>query len=100
MGLIIGGSIAFSIGGAFLRASEGFTRIIPTFIVAASFVLGSAFLARAVTNGNVSTTIVVGLGIEAAITVAIGLCLLGDRLTISQAVGMLLVAGGVALIHF
>ncbi len=99
MGLIIGGSLAFSIGTAFMKASQGFTRLIPTMIVALSFVLGSAFLAKAVTGTNVSTTVVVGLGIEAVITITIGTFLMGDRLSLGQMLGVLLVIGGAMLIR-
>jgi drug/metabolite transporter (DMT)-like permease len=46
-----------------------------------------------------STTVIVGLGFEALITVAIGIFLLGDSLTIRQAAGMLFVLAGAALVH-
>jgi drug/metabolite transporter (DMT)-like permease len=64
-----------------------------------SFVLGAAFLTRAVNTSNMSTTVIVGLGFEAVITVGIGFFILGDRLTIRQGAGMLLVLAGTALVH-
>ena len=96
---ILGGSFAFSIGAAFMKSSQGFTRLLPTMIVILSFLLGAAFLARAVSANNMSTTVIVGLGFEAVFTVAIGIFLLGDKLTIRQAAGMLLVLAGTALVH-
>jgi quaternary ammonium compound-resistance protein SugE len=96
---ILGGSCAFSVGAAFMKSSQGFTRLVPTTIVILSFLLGAAFLTRAVTTNNMSTTVIVGLGFEAVITVGIGIFLLGDRLTIRQAAGMLLVLVGTGLVH-
>lgn len=91
---IIMGSLAFSIGGAFMRQSDGFTKFWPSVVIAACFVVGSAFLARAVNRGGLSTTYVVGLGIEAVISVGIGLALLGERLTGAQTAGIAIIVLG------
>lgn len=99
MGFIIGGSIAFSIGGAFLKATNGFTRVIPTLIVAVCFVLGAAMLARATATMTMSTTILIGVGCEAIATVGIGVLLLGDRLSSVQALGLAFVVLGIALVR-
>lgn len=99
MTLILAGSIAFSIGGAFMKASDGLTRFTPTMVVFLSFVLGAGLLTRAVTGANLSTTVVLGLGMEAVLTVLIGFLFLGDRVSIGQAAGMLLVVVGVALVR-
>jgi multidrug transporter EmrE-like cation transporter len=97
---IIIGSLAFSIGGAFMRQSDGFTRFWPSVAIAACFVIGSAFLARAVNRGGLSTTFVIGLGIEAVISVGIGLALLGERLTGAQTAGIAIIfVGLVTLKH-
>jgi small multidrug resistance pump len=85
---VVVGSLAFSVGGAFMGMSAGFTRLWPSVVVAVCFVTGAGFLARAVHRGGLSTTYVVGLGIEAVISVAIGLAILGERLTVAQAVGI------------
>ena len=98
MSLILGGSLAFSIGAAFMKASQGLTRLTPTLVVIISSLIGVAFLAKAVRVTSTSTTIVVGLGFEALLTVAIGICLLGDRVSPRQAAGMILVIAGVALV--
>ena len=94
MATIILGSLAFSIGGAFMRLSDGFTKFWPSVIIAACFVVGAGLLARAVDRGGLSTTYVVGLGIEAVISVAIGLALLGERLTVAQTAGIAIILLG------
>ena len=100
MATIIIGSLAFSIGGAFMRQSDGFTRFWPSVVIAACFVTGAAFLARAVSRGGLSTTFVIGLGIEAVISVGIGLALLGERLTGPQTAGIaIILVGLVTLKH-
>jgi multidrug transporter EmrE-like cation transporter len=93
---IIIGSLAFSVGGAFMGHSAGFTRLWPSVIVAACFVIGSGFLARAVHRGGLSTTYVLGLGFEAVISVAIGLVLFGERLSGAQITGIAIILVGLA----
>ena len=99
MALIIGGSLAFSIGAAFMKSSEGLTRLLPTLMVVLWFLVGAALLTRAVTAESTSFAIMVSLGIEALITVLIGAFLLGDHVSFRQALGMVVVVGGVAMVR-
>ena len=97
---ILLGSVAFSVGGAFMGTSAGFTRLWPSVLVAACFVVGAGFLARAVNRGGLSTTYVLGLGVEALISVAIGLAILGERLSGPQVAGIgIVLVGLVTLKH-
>lgn len=91
---ILIGSLAFSVGGAFMGTSAGFTRLWPSVAVATCFVVGSVFLAKAVHRGGLSTTFVIGLGFEAVISVVIGLALLNERLTGAQVVGIAIILVG------
>ena len=94
MASIIIGSLAFSIGGAFMGISDGFTKFWPSVVIAACFVVGAGFLAKAVNRGGLSTTFVIGLGIEAVLSVGIGLALLGERLTAAQTAGIAIILVG------
>ena len=99
MATIIIGSLAFSIGGAFMRLSDGFTRFWPSAAIAVCFVVGAIFLTRAVNRGGLSTTFVIGLGVEAVISVGIGLALLGERLTGAQTAGIAIVLVGLVTLE-
>jgi small multidrug resistance pump len=96
---VIAGSTLFCIGGAFMKASHGFTHLGPSLVVAIAFLLGSVFLSRAVTGQMLSTTLILGLGLEALGAVAIGVLVLGERLNPSQTGGIVLVITGVALLR-
>jgi small multidrug resistance pump len=99
MATIIIGSLAFSIGGAFMRMSDGFTRFWPSMAIAVCFIVGAVFLTRAVNRGGLSTTFVIGLGVEAVISVGIGLALLGERLTAAQTAGIAIVLVGLVTLE-
>ena len=91
---VLAGSVMFCVGGAFMKASHGFTHLGPSLVV-----VGSVFLCRAVSGQMLSTTLIVGLGIEAVGAVVIGVLVLGERLNSSQAGGIALVISGVALLR-
>jgi multidrug transporter EmrE-like cation transporter len=99
MGLIIGGSFAFSVGAAFMKPSQGLTRLVPTLIVILAFSLGALMTTKAVAGQSTSTAVVVGLGIEAVVTIIIGVLVLGDHLTVRNGLGIALVLGGVFLVR-
>ena len=82
-----------------MKQSAGCTRLAPTVAVIASFVLGAVFMTRAVRHGNLATTYLLGLGIEAVFAVGIGLLVLDERLTTREGVGVLVVAVGLALLR-
>ncbi len=99
MALIIGGSFAFSIGAAFMKSSQGLTRMLPTMMVVLWFLIGAGLLTKAVTAESTSFAIMVSLGLEALITILIGAFLLGDHISARQALGMAVVIAGVALVR-
>lgn len=98
MELIIS-SVAFGVGGAFMKQSAGCTRVAPTTAVIACFVLGAVFMTRAVRHANLATTYMVGLGIEAVFAVGVGLLMLDERLTSREGIGILVIGVGLALLR-
>jgi multidrug transporter EmrE-like cation transporter len=92
-------SVAFSVGGAFMKPSNGLTQVGPSVIVVACFVCGAVLLTQAVGRGTLSTTYVLGLGIEAVVSVAVGLAVLGERLTARQVAGIGLIVLGLVVVR-
>lgn len=97
---VVVASLAFGVGGAFMKASDGFTRLWPSASVAALFIVGSVMLARAIRNDGLSTAYVVGLGIEAVVAIGLGLLLFGEHLTVPRVAGLALITVGVAVVRF
>ncbi len=93
-------SVAFAAGGALMKWSHGFSRVLPSVAIAALFLLGAAAMARAVTTDGLSTAFVMGLGIEAVLSVALGVTLLGERLRPVEWGGIGLIVLGVGLLRW
>lgn len=81
LGVVALASLAFAAGGAVMKVSDGFARLWPSLAVAALFVAGAALLARAVRTDQLATVYLIGLGLEAMITVALGMVVFGEHLT-------------------
>jgi multidrug transporter EmrE-like cation transporter len=92
-------SLAFSAGGVLMKPSGGFTRLGPSLGIVACFVLGAVLLTRAVDRGGLSTTYVLGLGLEAVVSVGAGMLLLGETLTAAQGAGIVLILGGLIAVN-
>ena len=58
-----------------------------------------AFLTVAVNRGNLSSTYVIGVGLEATLAVGFGLVVLHERLTMLQIAGMVLIICGILLLR-
>ena len=82
-----------------MKASNGFTRLWPSIAVAALFLAGSVMLARAVRGQGLSTAYVLGLGMEAVVSIGLGMWLFGERVTPGQIAGIVLITAGVAIVR-
>ena len=79
-----------------MTASAGFTRAWPSVAVVVLFGLGAFLLSRAVRIGGLSTAYTVGLGIEAVLSMGLGVYLFGERPTVLKSVGLVFILAGVA----
>ena len=95
MGYVLAASIAFGVGGALMKVSDGLHRVWPAATIGVLFLVGAVMLGRAVQREGLTVASVAGLGIEAALSVVIGRYVFGEHLTIVQAAGVVLILGGV-----
>lgn len=100
MGMVVVASVAFGVGGAFMKTSDGFSRFWPSAAVVSLFVCGSILLARAVQQQGLSVAYVVGLGIEAVVSITIGRYVFGEHLSPYQTFGVVLILAGVAGVRY
>ena len=82
-----------------MKASDGFTRPGPSAAVLALFVGGAVLLTYAVKSQSLSSAYVVGLGLEAVVSIGLGLWLFGERLTWTQGIGVVLIVAGVTSVR-
>jgi len=99
VGFVVVASLAFAIGGGLMKVAAGSHGVWPIVGAAGLFVVGALLLTRAVRTEGLSVAYVAGLGIEAFVSVAIGRYVFAERLTPPQAIGLVLIAAGIASIR-
>lgn len=82
-----------------MKSADGFSRLWPSLAVAVAFIVGAVLLTVAVRAEGLTTAYTVGLGLEALISVALGRWVFGEHMTMLQAVGVVLIIGGVASVR-
>jgi multidrug transporter EmrE-like cation transporter len=100
MGFIVAASVAFGLGGAVMKWTDGVHRPWPLVGLGVLFLTGAYLLSLAVRAEGLSVAYLVGLGVEAAIAAGLGCLVFDERLTPRQAVGLVLIAAGVASVRF
>jgi small multidrug resistance pump len=92
-------AIAFEVTAtSLLKATEGFSKLLPTLACLGAYAVSFALLSRAVRHLPVGLTYAVWSGLGTAAVVAIGAVFLGETLTVGKVVGVALVISGVVIL--
>lgn len=94
-------AIAFEVlGTSLLKATDGFTRLVPTIVCLVSYAAAFAALAWAVKHDlPVGVGYAMWSGLGTAAIVAIGIVFLHEPVSVQKVAGVLLVIGGVAVLN-
>ena len=87
------------VGTSFLRASEGFTKLVPSLMVVAGYGLAFFFLSLTVEKIPVGVVYAVWSGAGVTLIAAIGWLFLGQKLDAAAIVGMGLIVAGVVVLN-
>ena len=93
--LLLFAAFSYSVGGYFMKLSEGLTRGGPSLVVLALFGLGASLQMIAMRQSEMSSTYIIVLGIEAVTAFLLGMVLLNEGVTPIKLAGVLLIGCGV-----
>ena len=91
--------VAEVIGTSFLKASEGFTKLVPSVVVVAGYVVAFYFLGHALKTIPVGIAYAIWAGAGVALITLAGYALFGETLDAPAVVGILLIVSGVLVIN-
>ena len=98
--LLLFGAIASEVlGTSLLKATEGFSRLWPTVICLAGYVVSFVLLAQAVKSLPVGFVYAVWSGLGTVAIVGIGIVFLNEAVSVYKIVGVVLVISGVVLLN-
>lgn len=97
--LLIVAAFTYSVGGYYMKLSEGLTKGGPTTLVLGLFCLGALLQAVAMRHAEMTITYIAVLGLEAIASLLLGLFFLGEGVTLTKLLGVLLVGIGVIVLR-
>jgi multidrug transporter EmrE-like cation transporter len=92
-------ALAYALGGACMKLSEGFRRPLPTVGLYALFLLGATLQTVQLRRADLGVSYVLVLGLEAVVAFGIALLLFGETVAPVRAVGVALILAGTFLLR-
>lgn len=99
LAMLFGAALSFSVGGYYMKLSQGLTVAWASVLVFACFALGATLQTLAMRGSAMTVTYIAVLGLEAITAYALGALLLGEPNSWLKLVGALVVLCGVALLR-
>jgi len=94
--MLIAASIAYAVGGLFMKQSDGVTRLMPTVGFLVLFACGAAMQAVGMKQADMGISYVFVLGVEAIAAVLLSSVFLGETYSASRLGAIALVLLGIA----
>lgn len=100
VGMAVAAALAFTVGGVFMKLSEGLTQPLPSVAMLGLFALGAALLTLSIdARGELGPAYLVVLGLEAVLAFAFGAMLFGEHPNTGRILGLALLVAGMILIE-
>ena len=91
-------STCYAAGGLFMKLSDGLTRPIPALAFSTFFLGGACLQALGMQHRDLGMATILVLGVEAMVTLAFSLVILGEGMSALRAVSVALVLVGIGLL--
>ena len=98
--MVLLAAVSFSVGGYFMKLSDGLTVTGPTLLVFMFFLLGAGLQTIAMRNEQMTITYVAVLGLEAVTAFLMGAFFLQEGSSLPKVAGLCLVLAGIMLLRF
>ena len=96
---LLGAIAAEVVATAFMKSTEGFTRLWPTVAVLAGYAISFVLLSQAVKGVQVSVAYALWSALGTAAIVGIGAAFLGEPITVVKVAGISLIIAGVVTLN-
>lgn len=98
--LLLVGAIAAEVAGTTaMKYSEGFSRLVPSLLTVAGYVVSFTLLAQTLKTLSVGTAYAIWSGLGTAAIATIGTVFMGEGMTAAKAAGIALIIVGVVVLN-
>lgn len=88
------------IGSSFMQVSQGFTKLVPTFITAIAFIACFYFFSQALRHIPLGLAYAIWAGLGIVLTAIISVVLFKQKLDIPAIIGIALIVSGVIVMNY
>lgn len=96
---LAGAILAEVLGTTAMKYSDGFSKLLPSLITAAGYVVAFLLLAHTLKSMSVGTAYAIWSGAGTAVIAVIGMVFIGEAVTALKVLGLLLVICGVVVLN-
>src|SRR5262245_36999633 len=93
--MVILAAVLFTVGGIFMKLSDGLTKLWPTLVVFALFVGGACLQTLAMKREDLAITYLIVVGLESILAFLFGVLLFSESYSHGRIAGVLLIALGI-----
>lgn len=97
--MVLFSAILFTIGGVFMKLSEGLSQPIPSLLVYIFFIAGASIQTVAMRKAALGVTYIVVLGLESILAVLFGVVLFQESLSYINVIGVSFIVAGMGFLH-
>ena len=97
--MVLISAILFTIGGVFMKLSEGLSQPIPTLLVYIFFIAGASIQTVAMRKATLGVTYIVVLGLESILAVLFGVVLFQESLSYINVIGVSFIVAGMGFLQ-
>jgi len=94
--LLVAASLAYAVGGLFMKQSLGLRRLVPTLAFLGLFISGSTLQALGMKNEEMGVSYVLVLGMEAVAATLLSVVMLRESFSLSRFGATVLIVVGIA----
>lgn len=97
--LLVIASAAYSVGGLFMKYSEGMSRLTPTITFLLLFLAGAGIQAIAMRRSDLGMAYIFVLGVEAAMTAVLSVFMLRETWSVLRVTAVVLILAGILMLR-
>ena len=97
--ILLGSALAYTIGGIFMKLSQGLSNPAPTLAVYICFMLGATLQILSMNKGDLGITYIIVLALEAVFAFGFGIFFFKEHQTFSKYMAVALIVAGIALLR-
>jgi len=100
MVMVVLAAVSFTVGGIFMKLSDGLSKWTPTLALFGLFIVGACLQTMAMKREDLAVTYLIVLGLEAVLAFLFGVFLFDESTSFGRVSGVALVAIGIAALRF